>query len=165
MYAKIKPFLTIVLLLFAGITLAVQIIKEFRHVEPLKLSEGVNVICTHRTSRCPTCLTMERLTKELLDSDFAAMTHAGKITFREVNYEHPEANDFAHEYQIATATVVLVNIQDGKNIAGTNLANEAWKLYSNGPAFKAMLKKHLEAILQGKTIENNSSSDEVKEVQ
>ena len=161
MKEKTKPALTVVLLLFAGVTLAVQIAKEFRPVEQIVLSEGLNVICTHATTRCPTCLTIEKLTQELLDADFSEMVNAGKIVFREVNYEHPEANDFATEYKIATAAVVLVNVQNGKTVAGVNLANEAWKLHTDAPAFKAMLKEQIEAMLQGKTLEIDDSPQEI----
>ena len=161
MKEKIKPVLTVVLLLFAGVTLAVQIAKEFRPVEQITLPEGLNVVCTHVTTRCPTCLTIEKLTQELLDSDFSDMVKAGKIVFREVNYEHPEANDFSNEYKVATAAVVLVNVQDGKTTAGINLANEAWKLHTDAPAFKAMLKEQIEAMLQGKTLEIDDSPQEI----
>lgn len=161
MKEKIKPILTVVLLLFAGVTLAVQIAKEFRPVEQITLSEGLNVICTHATTRCPTCLTIERLTQELLDADFPEMVKAGKIVLREVNYELPEANDFANEYKIATAAVVLVNIQGGKTIAGVNLTNESWKLHTDEHAFKAMLKKQIDAMLQGQKLEIDDSTQEI----
>lgn len=161
MYDKIKPLLTIALLLFAGVTLAVQIAKELRPVEPLKLSEGLNVICTHATTRCPTCLTMERLTGELLDEEFSELVQSGRIVFREINYELPEANDFADEYKVATAAVVLVNIRNGKTVAGINLANEAWKLHTDAPEFKRMLREQIEAMLQGKVLEIDDSPEEM----
>lgn len=141
--------------------MAVQVAKEFRPVEPMELSDGLNVICTHATTRCPTCLTIEKLTQELLDSDFSEMVEAGEIVFREVNYEHPEANDFSNEYKVATASVVLLNIRDGQIVAGVNLANETWKLHTDEPAFKAMLKEQIEAMLQGKILETDGSSQEI----
>ena len=161
MYDKIKPVLTVVLLLFAGVTLAVQIAKEFRSVEPMKFQDGLNVICTHATSRCVTCTTIERLTEETLDENFSEMVKDGRIIFRDVNYEHPEASDFSNEYKVATASVVLVNIRDGKIVAGVNLANESWRLHTDEPAFKAMLKEQIEAMLQGKTPEIDDSPQEI----
>jgi hypothetical protein len=157
MKRKIKPILTIVLLTFAGVTLAVQIAKEFRSVEPIRLAEGLNVICTHATVRCPTCLTMKRLTKETLDESFKDSA----IVFREVNYELPEASALADEFKIATATVVLVNVQEGKIVAGKNLVNESWKLYTDEPAFKQMLKEQIKAMMQGKILDIEIESQEI----
>ncbi len=94
MKERIQPILTVLLLAFAGVTLAVQIAKEFRTVEPMRLGEGLNVICTHATVRCPTCTTMERLARETLDESFKEAVAAGRIVFREVNYEQPEVAAF-----------------------------------------------------------------------
>ena len=131
MKEKIKPILTVVLLAFAGVTLAVQVAKEFRPVQPICLADGLNVVCTHATQRCPTCTTMERLTRETLDESFKDAVATGQIVFREVNYEHPEAATFAGEFKVATASVVLVSIKDGKTIAGKNLVTEAWRLHTD----------------------------------
>ena len=161
MKEKIKPILTVVLLAFAGVTLAVQIAKEFRPVQPICLADGLNVICTHATQRCPTCTAMERLTRETLDESFSDAVTSGQIVFREINYEHPEAAALADEFKIATAAVVLVNIKNGETVAGKNLANEAWRLYTDEPAFKSMLKEQIDAMLQGRTLDADDSPQEI----
>jgi len=154
---KIKPILTIFLLAFAGVTFAVQIAKEFRSVQPMQLAEGLNVVCTHATQRCPTCTTMKRLAKETLDESFKDI----KIVFREVNYEQPETATFADEFKVATASVVLVHIKYGKTVTGKNLVTEAWRFYTDEPAFKKMLKEQIDAMLQGRTLNTDESSREI----
>lgn len=161
MKEKIKSSLTVVLLLFASVTLGVQIGKEFRTVRPIRLSNGLNVVCTHATARCTTCLTVERLTQELLDAVFSKQIESGRIVFRDVNFEQPEANDFCAEYEVATSSVVLVDVREGKAVAGVNLADEVWKLHTDGPKFKDMLKKHIETMLEGKVLETDDSSEEI----
>ena len=161
MKQKIKPILTILLLAFAGIALVVQITKEFRSVEPMRLAEGLNVVCTHATARCPTCTTMERLTKETLHESFKDDVTAGKIVFREINYEQPEVASLAEKFKVATASVVLVNVKNGEIITGKNLADEAWKLYTDEPAFKNMLKEQIDAMFQGKTLDTDNESQEI----
>ena len=161
MTRKIQPILTMLLLAFAGVTLAVQVAKEFRPVEPLQLVDGVNVVCTHATQRCPTCLAVRRLTKETLDKSFNDAVAAGKITFREVNYEHPEAAAFAGEFKVATASVVLASVNDGEVVAWKNLANETWNLYTDESAFKQMLKEQIDAMLQGITPKTHIESREI----
>ena len=145
-YIALKPLLRVFLLTFAGVTLAVQIAKEFRSVEPLRLADGLNVVCTHATVRCPPCLAMIRLVNETLDESYADAVATGKIVFRAVNYEQPEAADFAYHFRIATAAVVLVKVQNGNIIAERNLITEARNLYADEPAFKRMLKEQIDAI-------------------
>jgi len=158
MKQKIKSVLTVLLLAFVGVTLAVQIVKEFRTVEPMRLAEGLNVVCTHATVRCPTCTTMERLTREMLDESYKDDVITGKIVFREVNYEQPEVAAFAGQFKVATASVVLVNVRGGEVVAGKNLADEAWKLYTDDAAFKQMLREQINAMLQGVTLDTDEDS-------
>ena len=144
-----KTVFAFVILLFAGITLSVQIGKEFRAVAPLTLPDGVNVICTHATVRCPTCLITERLTQEVLSEHFQQTP----ISFHAVNYERPYFAELAKRFKIATATVLLVNVQNSQVTAGKTLTDETWKYYTDAPAFQAMLKENLDAFLQGKTVQ------------
>ena len=144
-----KPFFAFVILLFAGITLSVQIGKEFLSVPPLTLPDGINVICTHATVRCPTCLISERLTQEVLSEHFQQTP----MTFHAVNYERPHFAELAKRFKIATATVLLVNVKNSQVLEGKTLTNETWKYYTDAPAFKAMLKEQLDAFLQGKTVQ------------
>ena len=158
MKPQIKSIVAIFFLAFAGVTLVVQIVKEFRTVEPMQLAEGLNVVCTHATVRCPTCTTMKRLTQEMLDESFKDDVASGKIVFREVNYEQPESAAFAGEFKVATASVVLVNVQNGEIVVGKNLADDAWKLYTDDKAFKQMLKEQIDAMLQGATLDTDDES-------
>ena len=143
---KIKPVLTVILLVFVGVTLIVQIAGEFRSVRPIRLPDGLNVICTHATMRCPTCLMMAKLTREMLNESFKDAVDSGKIIFAEIDYEHPETSEFCEEYQVATASVVLVHVENGKTIAGVNLADEMWKHVTNPPIFKKVLKEQIESL-------------------
>jgi len=156
MTQKIKAILATVLLTFAGMTLIAQIAQEFRSAEPIRFADGLNVVCTHATTRCPTCTTMERLAKETLDESFKDGVTAEQIIFREVNYEHPEATAFAGEFKVATASVVLVSVKNGEIVTGKNLVKEAWKLHTDEPAFKQMLKEQINAMLQGETLDSKS---------
>jgi hypothetical protein len=145
---KTKSVLTLVLLIFVGITVGVQIGKEFYTAKPLEFSDGFHVVCTHATVRCPPCLTIERLAKGTLDEYFPDEIKAGIIQFRSVDYEQPEVAELAVKYKIATAGVVLVQVKNGEHIAGINLANEALKLYPDAPTFKTMLRNKISAMIE-----------------
>lgn len=148
-----KRIITIILLVFVGITVFVQISKNFRDVVQLKLPNGLNVIYTHATNRCPTCLKMEQYTRKLLEADFTHQLDTGTISFQDVDYEQPEAANFAHQFQVATASVLLVEVKNGEVIIGKNLVDEVWKLHTNEVAFKKMLKEQINALLEGKSID------------
>ena len=143
------------LLLFVVLTLLVQIGKEFRSSGSLVLPEGVNVICTHATVRCPTCLTASRLTQEVLSEHFSQAS----ITFHAINYEQPQFDELAKQFKIATATVLLVNVKDSQIVEGKTLTNETWRYYTDPAAFKAMLKEQLDAFLQGKPMEETDPTE------
>ena len=160
-YATAKRVTTVVLLLFATVTLVVQISKTFRDVSPLRLVDGVHVICTHATTRCPTCMTMERLTKELLDAEFSVPLASGEIIFQSINYEESQVAQFVQHFKVATASVVLVRVVEGQMVEGTNLANQAWNLYTDESAFKIMLKEQINAVLEGKSLETDVSEEEI----
>ncbi|MCL2005474.1 MAG: nitrophenyl compound nitroreductase subunit ArsF family protein [Planctomycetaceae bacterium] len=138
--------LTVFLLTFVSVTFALQIAKEFRAVEPLRLADGLNIVCTHATVRCPPCLAMIRLVNEVLEESYRDAVAAGQIVFRAVNYEQPESADFAYRFKIATAAVVLVKVQDGNIVAEKNLITEARNLYSDESAFKQMLREQIDAM-------------------
>ncbi len=160
-YPTAKRVTTAILLLFAAVTLVVQISNTFRDTPPLRLADGVHVICTHATTRCPTCMTMERLTEELLHAEFAAPLASGEIIFQSINYEEPQVAQIVQHFKVATASVVLVRVVDGQMVEGTNLANQAWNLYTDEPAFKKMLKEQINAILEGKSLDAEVSEEEI----
>jgi hypothetical protein len=161
MKTKIKLILTVVLLTFAGVTFAVRIAREFRPVQPIRFADGFNVVCTHGTKRCDACMAMERLTRETLDESFGDALTSGSIVFQSVDYEQPEAAAFSGEFRVATAAVILVNVRDGKTVTGKNLVNEAWQLYADEPAFKKMLTGQINAMMQGRTLDDDAGLQEI----
>ncbi|MDD3469922.1 MAG: nitrophenyl compound nitroreductase subunit ArsF family protein [Thermoguttaceae bacterium] len=160
-YVTMKRMVTGTLLLFAAVTLVVQIGKEFRDTPQMLLTDGLHVICTHATTRCPTCMTMERLTDELLHAEFASRLNSGEIIFQQINYEKPEVADFVQRFKVATSSVVLVRVRDGHIADGTNLADQAWNLYTDESAFKKMLKEQINAMFDGKSLEMDIPQEEI----
>ncbi len=146
---RLKKIFAALILLFAGITLGLQVRKEFQTVDAFQLSEGVNVVCTHATVRCPTCLSIERLTREALAEHHQNSSEsAEKIAFHTANYESPQFADMAEQHKIATATVLLVKVENSEIVSSVVLTNEAWKLYTDATAFKTMLKERIDAFIQ-----------------
>ncbi len=162
MSLRFKRILAAFLLLFAGVTLGLQVRKEFQAVDSVRLPEGVNVICTHATVRCPTCLSIERHTREVLKESFKdSPEHSEMIAFHSVNYESPQFAELARRYKIATATVLLVKVVDSEIVSGVALTNETWKLHTDEAAFKSMLKERINAFLEERLLVSEDPTTEV----
>lgn len=74
----------------------------------------IDVIEFHTEHRCATCLTMERLSREVLETTFAAQYKAGTITFRTVNVEEKANAAIAEEYGAYGTSLYLSVVKNGK---------------------------------------------------
>lgn len=154
---KPKIILKYVLLVFVIATLVAQIGKSFRETPQVALPQGLTVIVCHAQVRCPTCTTMERLSKQCLAKHFP---NAG-VQFVTLNYEAAENREIAEKYGIATATVLLVRLEKDEATV-ENLVTQAWQTVGDEPAFIEMLRKHLTAFLHGGSVEKFSESHEIE---
>jgi len=101
--------------------------KTFAEEEPEL--EGTKVIAYyfHTTSRCHSCYTIEKYTKEALESNFEDELVSGKLVFKPVNMEVKENEHFLGDYQLYTKSVVLSLIEDSKEVkfkAGLGVAEK-----------------------------------------
>lgn len=95
---------------------------------------GLTVMVTymHATFRCVTCNTIERLTRELLESEFAQELKAGTVRMEEVDFQENE--DLAKRYEVVASCVVVTHLRDGEEVAYQRL-DEVWTLMKDPPAF------------------------------
>ena len=102
--------------------------------EPDLPEEGTTVMVyyLHATFRCATCNTIEAMTRELLESEFAEQLAAGTIRMEEVNFQENEV--LARRYEVAASCVVVAHVRDGEEVAHRRL-DEVWMLMKDPPAF------------------------------
>ncbi|MGL6225167.1 MAG: nitrophenyl compound nitroreductase subunit ArsF family protein [Thermoguttaceae bacterium] len=105
------------------------------------------VYSTHAKVRCPSCIKMEKLTRKTLDTFFTDQQAANDVEWKELDYEAPENAAFAERHKIATATVLLVRIKDGKEVESKNCAVDAWKLLGDEEQFVDTFRTHIERFL------------------
>jgi hypothetical protein len=70
----------------------------------------------HGTRRCVNCQNFEAYTKEVLDSTFAKQLESGAIEWQSVNSDEEGNRHFIYDYQLFTKSVVLSEVQDGKEL-------------------------------------------------
>jgi hypothetical protein len=100
----------------------------------------------HGSQRCKTCLTIEAYTAEAIRASFADALSDGTLEWKVVNIEEPENEHFVEDYQISTRTVVLVEMQDGKQIRWSPLGR-VWELVGDKPAFMAYIQDETKGYL------------------
>lgn len=111
---------------------------------PVATSDKVLVYYLHTTFRCVTCNEIERLTKALVETDFADDLAAGKIQWREANFQQDES--LAKRYGVVSSCVVVVNIQGGQERDFQRL-DDVWTRYQDPADFNgyvgAAIRKYL----------------------
>jgi len=100
----------------------------------------------HGTLRCPTCLSIEKQSKETVETEFADLAREGKVVFLSLNYEEPENAHFEDDYNLTAQSLVLSLRNNGKEVKWKNLP-EVWEHVHNPPAFREYVAGELGKML------------------
>ena len=98
----------------------------------------------HTTFRCVTCNTIERMAKELVESEFGDALGAGLLEWREADFQ--EQPELAERYDIATSCVV-VSREEGGTETGFRRLDEVWTLWEKPSAFNDCLRTAIREYL------------------
>jgi hypothetical protein len=116
-----RRVITHVLLLFALVSLAVAIVRDWHGgVAPLSSEarparpDTLVLFLFHNTERCATCNLFETFTRDLLQRDFAAAMRAGRLQFRVLDEEQPANRPLADAYGVVGPALVLVHFVQGR---------------------------------------------------
>lgn len=109
-------------------------------------STRIDVIDFHTDHRCKTCLTIEGLTKEVLNSTFAPQMKSGTLTFRLVNVDD-KANATVAEDFGAYGTALFLHVHKNGKAEKIDLTEWAFMKAGDAAAFKAELTKRIQALL------------------
>ena len=102
--------------------------------KPVATSNKVVVYYLHTTFRCVTCNEIERLAKTLVETEFADALAAGRIEWREANFQKDES--LAKRYEVVSSCVVVVNIEGGQE-KGFQRLDDVWTRYQDPADFNA----------------------------
>ncbi|MCX4282543.1 nitrophenyl compound nitroreductase subunit ArsF family protein [Alistipes muris] len=109
------------------------------------MTDGVEVLSFHAKKRCPTCVAIEQLTREVIETEFAAQLADGSLALRVTDITENEA--LANKYEIAWSSL-LVNHREGGKERVRNLTQFAFaNARTNPDKFKAGLKTEIEKLL------------------
>jgi hypothetical protein len=113
----------------------------------INTAEVVHVYYMHATFRCVTCNTIEKMTKELLDSKFAKELKKKEIIFSEVNFQEDEK--LAKKFDVISSCVVVAKEKNGKIIDYKRL-DGVWTLLKKPNEFNDYISKPVETYLAEK---------------
>ncbi len=131
------------LLIFAVILLSICVFAE--DVDSVKVFEEpeLEIYYFHTSKRCGGCATIERLSEEVVTSNFADRLKTGEYAFIPVNVDKGENKHYISEYNIYTKQLIL----SGKNKDGERKWKNLemiWKLHRNSEEFENYVVKEIE---------------------
>ena len=104
----------------------------------------IDVIQFHSEHRCETCLNIEGMTKEVLNSAFATEMKNGTFTFRLVNVEEKANAKIAEEFG-AYGTALFLQVHKNGKDEKIDLTEWAFMKANDAAKFKAELTQKLRA--------------------
>jgi len=110
---------------------------------------GHVVLVTYFTSdvRCPTCLKIEKQTRESIKKSFPKELATKEVVFQTINFDKAENKHFVKDYQLAFKTVVVSERQDGKEIHWSKY-DKVWNLVNTPDQFQAYLTDGIQQYLK-----------------
>lgn len=106
----------------------------------------LEILDFHTAHRCRTCLAIEKLTRETLDTHFATEQEQGTIVFRLINADLEENADLAERFG-AFGTTLVLNLQAGARSQSQDITDFAFKRAWDEQQFKSELKAMIEEML------------------
>lgn len=107
--------------------------------------EVLRVYYFHTSYRCPSCLKIERYTKEAVEDSFEVALENGSMDFKQINIEEKGNEHYADDYKLYTKSVVLSEKIDDTEKEWKNL-DQVWELLRNEDKFKSYIVSEIQKI-------------------
>lgn len=108
-------------------------------------TDGVEVLSFHTKKRCPTCIAIERLTREVVETQFAEPLADGSLVFRVVDISQDEA--LADRYEVTWSSLFVNKHKDGRERVNDLTKFAFANARTNPEKFKAELMAQIEKLL------------------
>ena len=128
-------------------------VKNEKDTSSLKTDtkENIKVIAYyfHPTARCPTCISIENFTKEVIQTRFEKEGKEGLITFRELNIEDSLNEHYIDDYNLQFSSVILTKFVNNKQVKWKNLEH-VWKFANDKEQFFKYASIEIKGFLKEK---------------
>ena len=147
---KIKPVLTVILLVFIAASVVTFLVKQKSPGSETALSQpeaNVVVYYFHGNKRCVTCKTIEAYAREAIENNFEKEIEQGKLVFKSVNLDIPGNEHYIQDYQLTVKTVIVARYINGKQVEWKDL-DQVWKLVPDKPAYLEYVQSGTRELLE-----------------
>lgn len=96
--------------------------------------------------RCPSCLTIERLTEKTIKAEFAKQLAAGLLQWRTINIDGEGNFHYVKDYKLYTKSVIISEVANGEEVRWKNLP-KVWEFLGNKERFSKYLKDEMTAFM------------------
>ena len=153
-----KKIVTGILLLFVAITVGTIVVKETCVQAPemapvpgttnTTVAAPVKVVVYyfHGNYRCPTCLKIEALTAEAVNTGFASDIRKGRVKLKVVNVEEQGNEHYVQDYQLASRSVVVARYE-GESPKAWKRLDAVWTLHGDRDGFLRLVQEETRALL------------------
>lgn len=86
-------------------------------------AQSIDVTYFHGKQRCVTCMSIERLTKEVLNKHFAQKLKNGKLKFKIVDISTESGKKLAKEYRITWSALFIEDKSERKDLTRCGFQN------------------------------------------
>jgi hypothetical protein len=101
----------------------------------------------HRDFRCQTCLALEALCHEAVESGFPDELEDGSLEWRVVNVDEPENEHFVDRFQLYAQSLVVERYRNGEAGDWKNL-EKIWDLMGNREEFTRYVQSEIRTFLE-----------------
>ncbi len=110
--------------------------------------QRVEVIYFHGKQRCLTCMAIEKLAREVVETQFASALANGELVFKVVDISTKEGERIADKYEV-TWSSIFINKVDGKREKVNNLTDFAFSnARSNPEKFKQGVAEKINELIK-----------------
>jgi hypothetical protein len=114
--------------------------------------EVLTVYYFHSNARCLTCRTIESRAREAVESGFAEQLQAGRVVWKELNYETRANAELARGFGVQIPVVVLAK-RNGGQLEDWKRLDRVWALVGNPTEYAAYVQDEILAMLGGPDVE------------
>jgi hypothetical protein len=108
------------------------------------------VLYLHGTSRCETCLDIERIAEETVREAFAKALAAGTVYWQSIDYDLPENAEYARVFKPSCPSLVLAAVLADGQFGRHVTLGQTWDLIHEGPAaVEAYVREELQRFMDG----------------
>lgn len=113
-----------------------------------KPSDTIIAYYFHRTFRCPSCLAIEALSLQALQSDFGPLLDDGSLEWLPINIDEPDGEKFVKDFDLEFSCLTVVKMRNGQQVRWKNL-DKVWELKDDRDAFVKYVQDEVAAYLTG----------------